>query len=325
MTNECHSTWPGRSRYARAAAFTLVELMVVMGIIVLLIAAVVTVGSSVIDNSRAKDTQGMLEQVQSAIKAFEREAPKATVHVRQGDVRYSDRYGTYPPDECEVFTPAGLPGSGNKGRTLLPGGAIISPGPPGADYGNMTFGLRATDLSAEHRDIVALVTAIEYFSEEGRNILSHLPERYWVQCASRGPTSRPQQYIDRDPFGQYTPGADEATRWLVDDWGVPLRYFAQRDYDDGESSSNYSLGETDWNRVSTEMIRVNNGQPIIMSFGPNGKDQLAGADPDIRTLMLGDWADDQRINHPMNDDNIYVVPELAVKLRDGAQNRTQFP
>ncbi|MHC4697480.1 MAG: hypothetical protein ACYTFA_12125, partial [Planctomycetota bacterium] len=90
-----------------------------------------------------------------------------------------------------------------------------------------------------------------------------------------------------------------------------------RDFDPDNlppASSNHS----DWNQASTEMIRLNNGKPILMSYGPNGKDQLKQGiqDADPTANLMVDWVDEVHpgIDNPFNKDNVYASPDLAEKL-----------
>jgi len=82
-----------------------------------------------------------------------------------------------------------------------------------------------------------------------------------------------------------------------------------------------------WNEASTELIRLNGGQPVIFSYGPDGKDQLKkeimgekGA-----ASLVGDFATEPDspenklhiIDVPANADNVYANDQLREKLAKG--------
>ena len=75
----------------------------------------------------------------------------------------------------------------------------------------------------------------------------------------------------------------------------------------------------DWNEASTALIRLNGGQPIIMSYGPDGRDQLSkdslSADP--TASLVADFVANQRIDNPLNEDNVYADPAAKEKLAKG--------
>ncbi len=314
------------NRRPARAGFTVVELLVVMAIIVLLAASVVTVGSAVWRRASAKKTESLLQVVQQAVDDFHRDPPKF-VNLRQkgddpseGEGNYLKRYGAYPPDELEVFTSRGVPGAPTGGnRSLAPGKAGMIPSPTSTGFSRMTFGRSVGSFKLEHRDLAAMLLAIELYSESGREVLSRIESRYWVAGASDA-MGKPEQFLDRNDNGMYDPG-DQPVRWLVDDWQTPLSYYTQRDYTGSTAADIPSTNDPTWNRASTEMVRLNGGRPVIMSYGPNGADQLAGADPvtgvAATTLLHTDWDDNRRIDDPLNADNLYAAEGLADKLAKG--------
>ena len=308
--------------------FTLVELLVVIVIITVLVASVVAVSTTLINKAKAQNTQGMLTIVRDAIDAFRREQVQRPTIVRATQygtgttVRYLDRYGYFPPDELELFTNEGLPGSTPPPpvRTLAVGGAVMMPAPPGAVYPNMQFFDTGPDAAPrfEHR---ALMVAIELYSESAAGLLYGISDRYWSAPIAVPDTGEPNQYLDRGSDG-WDPD-DLQVRYLVDDWGMPIGYLAQRDYQAGSSTNFTSSNHAVWNQASTEMIRLNGSQPIVFSYGPDGEDQLTaevmGATGDAS--LVADWmdADPHKINHPLNEDNIYADPSLKEKLAEGLQ------
>ena len=123
-------TGPRRSR--RAAGFTIIELLVVFAVIAILVSAVLVGGTTVLTKARVRNTKAVLQVVRDALEEYKRERPMIIAAHQPatggGRVRYSVRYGEYPPDEVEVFTNVGLPGS-TAGGSLAPGGAVFIPPP----------------------------------------------------------------------------------------------------------------------------------------------------------------------------------------------------
>jgi prepilin-type N-terminal cleavage/methylation domain-containing protein len=322
-----------RSRSAPVArGFTLVELMVVMAVIAVLVGIVITVGSSLVDGSRTKATAGMLRIVSDAVQQFHRDQPML-ISIRQNGpdgarLAYKDRYGAYPPDELEVFTAVGLPGSVSPpvNRSLLPSRVSVLPSPEqtGGAYGTMKYrlvGRTSNDVATGHRDVAAMLLAIEQHSSTAWEIIQRIPSRYWSEGAADPASSLPTQFVDRDATMTWTPSAgDTQIRYLVDDWSLPIAYYAQRDYEpDAPPDKSLSSNHADWNRASTEMIRLARGQPILMSYGPDGRDQFHTEPTDGDEVLLhDDWVTDRKINNPFNADNVFSEPGLAETLREGA-------
>ena len=86
-----------------------------------------------------------------------------------------------------------------------------------------------------------------------------------------------------------------------------------------------------WNEGSTELIRLNGGQPVIFSYGPSGKDQLtsgmivtpepsgACAKMVAPASLIGDFECNHKVDHPLNADNVYVNQALQAKLSEGLE------
>lgn len=307
--------------------FTLVELLVVVVIITILISAVLVASSTLITKSKASATQALLTVVRDAVEQFEREkaAPR--------NKSYGKRYGAFPPDELEVFTQFGIPGTQipPPSRSLAVGKAEIVPAPAsGGKYPDMkgyTKGLPVAEAVLEHRDLVALIVAIEEWGDASTQILHQIQDRYWVQ-APLDEKGKPAIFLDRrdsdgdldEKWGE----GDLQVRYIVDDWGTPLSYLAQRDWDPpnvDEQSSNHP----DWNEASTELIRLNGGQPIIMSYGPDGPLQLTaeGMGTDAEASLVGDFEGEGEHHHLidnlLNEDNVYADPALKAKLAKGIE------
>jgi hypothetical protein len=240
-------------------------------------------------------------------------------------VRYQTRYGSYPPDEVEVFTKAGLPGS-STGGSLLPGGAKFIPAPASGTppYPAMEFyqaGNPAAGL--EHRDLAALIIAIEELAPKAAAILQKIPDSRW-SAGILDPSGKPVQFLDRNDNGTWDPSVDTQVRLVIDDWGNPFSYFAQRDFDADDPSATNSSNAEGWNQTSTELIRLNKGVPLLVSYGANGTEQLrkdAQTAEDATASMVSDWMDPDdpghRINDPYNTDNVYLDPTLTERLSQG--------
>jgi len=291
----------------------------------MLVAAVVTLGGWAVRRAQSRNTESTLKIVQDALDQFAGEAPLQSVQQKQRHppreefVKYKDRYGQYPPDELEMFTKAGLPRSIAAEGTLAPGGAVVKPGlEPSDKYPFMKFytkGLPDEEVALEHRDLAAMVLAIDLFSDSASSILGQIPSRF----RSEGATSQdgtPLQFLDRKDNG-WTLTDDEQIRYIVDAWGVPLGYFAERNAPQTVDIRllHPSRNAKGWNRTSTELIHLNRGKPVIFSYGPNGKDQLTESNAD--SVLAVDWKDNKRIDNPLNDDNVYVDPSLAERLARG--------
>ena len=326
-------------------ALTLVELLIVIIVIGILVSSILVASAGFINRGRTNNTQAVLQVVADAVEEFKREqtAKPTITRARQtkgpGEyVTYADRYGAYPPDELEVFTSGGLRGSTGTippSRTLAPGRAevVVNPLKP-PPWDAMRFykdGVDPTKDALENRDQAAMIVAIETLSESASAILDRIPDKNRSAGALSADGTTPALFLDRpDPATGTLNGIwdsnDHQIRLIIDDWGMPISYLAQRDWQ--PASSIPSFNHNTWNRTSTEIIRLNGGQPVIFSYGPNGKDQLTpeamGANAGAATLMgdmhpVAPGPDDQEfvIDNPFNADNVYSNPALKEKLAKG--------
>ena len=318
----CERSIPKASGTRPGRAFTLVELLVVIIVIVILLSAVLAASSTLFTKAKTANTQALLTVVRDAVEQFKREqtAKPTITRARQGVIKYLDRYGYFPPDELEVFTPIGIPGSGPAGNTLAPGGAVMVPAP---GYGLMAFytqGLPPEEKAAEHRDIVAMIVAIQTLGDASSAILDRIQDRYWL--APLDDKEDPTVFLDRDGDGDWD-GDDHQVRYIIDDWGNPISYLAQRDWVPPPTPVNAASNHPNWNEASTELIRLNAGQPVIFSYGPNGKEQLTleQMGDNGAASLVGDFeglsGTRHRIDHPLNADNVYADPSLKEKLVEG--------
>lgn len=306
----------------RLRAFTLIELIVVMTIIIILVGIVVTVGSSVRDSAKSKNTVAMLTLVKQAVGAFQADRPPL-ISARQpapgGWVHYRSRYGEYPPDELEPFTNQGLVGSLSGGSySLYPGRVNVIPDPTiGTAYGRMEFSLGPDEQGQEHRDQAAMLLALG-LSSSAQGFIDKIPDRYRSEGAVDPGTGAPAQYLDRNGNQAWDANQDLQIRYIVDDWDVPIVYYNQRDWHPSTAGQTQSTNDQPyWNQAATEMVTLNGGKPVIMSFGPDGKAQLEDTTSDRTVLLHVDWIENQRITNTYHDDNIYADSSLAEKLRQG--------
>ena len=80
-------------------AFTLIEMLVVIAIIMILLGSVLVAGNAILTRSKIRNTRAVLQVVDSALDEFQRQKPSILGAkqdwVKGGKVRYSERYGSY--------------------------------------------------------------------------------------------------------------------------------------------------------------------------------------------------------------------------------------
>mgnify|MGYP001608904476 CR=1 FL=1 len=320
----------------RSSGMTLVELLIVIVIIGILISAVMVASTSLIGKSKTRNTQAVLQIVADAVEQFKRsETEKPTI---TRNAAYKKRYGLYPPDELEVFSagPSGVPGAVTPtGSLATPAGSVIVPAPQGVQYGPMKFytGGDCTDstcLAMEHRDLAALIVVIESQGGEAAAILDRISDRN-RSVGVLDTNKLPAQFLNRPAGINGQPeagwqGGDLQIRYILDDWGIPIVYMSQRDFSETPPSTP-SGNHPDWNEASTELMRLNGGQPLIFSYGSNGKDQTSAdlVSSEKGATFMGDFEPlnatpenkPHVIDHPMNADNVYLNDQLREKLAKG--------
>jgi len=287
-------------------AFTLVELLVVIGVIALLIGAILGVSVSVIAGAKARDTQAMLASLSLAVDQFRNDAPLAKA------TNYKKRYlENAPPDELEAFT-----GEYTESPvSVAPGAAALQDGSGGA-----------LSLSAvEHRDIKAMVLAMTLYSDAAAAILDRIDTRF--RRRAQDAAGAPTEVLRRSMGGS---NIDIPLVYYVDSWGTPLDYFATSDTTGAQAFYDTVPINNARRDTSTALLRINNGEPLFVSYGPDGPEQFSADfyDPadDLPYDLVYDWTtytsdagfSGNRIDHPLNADNVYSDPQIAERLATGA-------
>lgn len=291
------------ARGVRRRAFTLAEILVVVAILALLIGVVYKGGSTLMNNAKARDTEALIKTLMAAVEAYKLE-------VNDSNIPYmKDVYLGNPPDSVYLFDRAGLPlpdcspySPANPCTLRLVSASSSAVAPPGLkDVRNPSNGqLQPLARSTmRHEDIRALVLSIRLRSPKAAEILDRIDPRFKVA----GEVA-------------YDPGDGSAPiplDYYADSWGIPLEYFSM------------CTGELDPDprrQVAKRILHLNNGSPLIVSYGPNGPDQISadfmGTYGD--TTIVGDMYDnnvDMRINHELNHDNVYSDPAVIDRLRRG--------
>jgi len=317
-------------------AFTLIELLVVMGIIVILAAAVLVASDSILRGQKERNTKTVLQVVSDAVEQFKREQQeRPTITKAPG---YKTRYGLYPPDELEWFTKL-TTNAKTVATSYAPSHALIVPLPKsGQGYDKMRFYTDGTEKDLfEFRDQLAMITAIQTLGNASALMLDRLDQRYRRTIPSfvDGDPNTPGVFLDRNGDGKWDSG-DEQINLIIDAWGTPISYLAERDWRPKDKlGATASSNHPSWNSASTEIIKLNRGQPLVFSYGRDGPDQLkqevmeTGILPDGGEASLtGDFENNQppnkggAVRHLMNQDNVYLDPQLAERLAGGDEAKT---
>jgi prepilin-type N-terminal cleavage/methylation domain-containing protein len=279
--------------------FTLVEMMVVIGIIALLLGVVLLIGSGALEDAKVKDTRVMLEQLQAAIDSYKQESPHRAINAA------THRFGLAPPDDLMSYTPDPTYGTGNSGPQLpnLMQGGI-------GQYVNDSIGNGFNDdlMGGDYvpyGDIKALVFALRS-RPDSRAIYDSIPERFRRTASNN-------EYFDLNDSGDFDQLIDQEVQYLVDGWDRPLEYFSVKTLGDSEAPTSHG-----W--VSDALVTANRDQEVIMSYGPNGDTQDRQSPLQVEaiakvTALGGSAAPGEVVfTNPLQTDNIYSAPGLGERV-----------
>lgn len=287
------------SRTARCLpqpAFTLVELLVTLGILAILITIVITIGGSAFGGAQKNETQAVLLNLQAAIEQFRQDAPLRRVTNNQQKPVYVNRYGDDPCDELNGFLRSG----GNAGVPVLPGHGtrpFLGPGGASARLHLPPAGLSAVRSS----DFKALALVIKLYTPEAAAMLDRIEGRY------RKTLPNPVEFFDRNGNDSLDMD-DEPLFSFVDSWGNPIEYFATRNIvlDDKRE------------KASKAFVEANLGKPLLVSYGPNGREQIAQLPANTTSPIVEDFAEmgpgEHKVDQPLNADNVYPDDALNERL-----------
>ncbi len=219
-------------------------MLVVIGIIVIILSVVLLVGQGAINDAKVKHTRVMLEQLNTAISAYSRNNPFASINA------VKQRYGPYPPDELMAFDPSsGLAAIPN----LMPGGIgqFVKVGvfPINDD-------LAEANSYVPQGGVKALVWSLRSLPAS-REIYDSIPDRF----KETAPTN--VEFFDINGDGSFDPLTDKEVQYLVDGWGHPIEYYATRE------ASPTSHG---W--VAHKLVQSNKNLPVLVSYGLDGDVQF---------------------------------------------------
>ena len=279
----------------RREAFSLVELLVVIAVLAILLGLVFKGGGSMLTKGKANDTEALLQNLDQAITAYKSEV------VTQTDIPNADAlFRGSPPDAVYVF---------DKGGTTVAGCDIAmgrgDPGssnpwiPAGLDDGRDAGGKLSSPAAPRHGDVRALVLAMRLRSPKASAILDQIDARFLVPGRADGVFFDPGDGSAPIPLDYY-----------VDAWGTPIEYYSTRFCPDCPSG-------TPREAASDAFVRANNGEALLVSYGPDGPDQFAQDffdDENVGdTSLVADYWDnpartgvpDHLVNYVLNQDNIY--------------------
>ncbi len=266
----------------RASAFSLVELLVVLAVLSLLIGMAFKGASSMTESAKVRETEGLFAALNQAVDAYELEAKQSRAG---GGV--AQRYQKLPPDDMTLFV-----------NGVMASGTVID---PEGDY--LFYDLRdpstgiLTSFAHNHSDVRAMVLAMRLRSPRASEILDGINKKYVVNEGKL--EFNPGDGTESIPLVHY-----------VDGWGTEIEYFANGFNYDGAGVRDLA---------STALVHKNNGEPLFVSYGPNGSEQLSEDflfDPSYGdTSIIADFigADvggniltpEGLINHELNQDNVY--------------------
>ena len=262
-------------------------MLVVIGIIVIILSVVLLIGQGAINDAKVKHTRVMLEQLNTAISAYSRNNPFASINA------VKNRYGPYPPDELMAFDPnSTTPGLGNV--NLMPGGigqfvkVGVSP---------INDNLADANSYVPQGAVKALVWGLRSLPAS-REIYDSIPDRF----RETAPTN--VEFFDINGNGSFDPLTDKEVQYLVDGWGHPIEYYATRTRDDSPTSHSW---------VANKLVQSNKNLPVLVSYGLDGDVQF-----DAQETLEQAYADanfgDPVFTSQLHQDNIYLDDALKDRI-----------
>ncbi|MFQ5490453.1 MAG: type II secretion system protein [Phycisphaerae bacterium] len=292
-------------------AFTLIELLVVIAVIAILLGIVLGVGTGVLDDAKARDTQNLLSTLKLAVDTFSDEAPLTKIG------GYNSRYVmNAPPDELEAISNAADFSAPVFNTIMSPASEFIRD----LNGANVALGSADDTLKAQG-DVIAMVLTIKQYSASAAGILDKVDRRF-VRSMVDVPNAA-AKYFDRDGTKTFV----EPLIYYVDSWGTPVEYFSVCAPGATPTLANFTEINNNWRvQTATALVHKNGGAPLLASYGPDGPDQFAAdfANPssDRPFDLFEDWMNyptsgpPRLIDHPLNADNLYSNPDFAGKLAD---------
>ena len=276
-------------RNPRRRAFSLVEMLVVIGIIVIILSVVLLIGQGAINDAKVKHTRVMLEQLNTAISAYSQNNPFASINA------VKKRYGPYPPDELMAFDPASNP-PGFVNVNLMPGGigqfvkVGVSP---------INDNLADANSYVPQGAVKALVWGLRSLPAS-REIYDSIPDRF----RETAPTN--VEFFDINGNGSFDPLTDKEVQYLVDGWGHPIEYFAIRELAMGEIPTSHA-----W--VAQKLVQSNKNLPVLVSYGLDGDVQF-DAEMTLEQEFERANPGESLFTSQLHQDNIYLDDALKDRI-----------
>lgn len=290
----------------QSSAFSLVEMLVVIGIIVIILSVVLTVGQGAMNDAKVKVNRLMLEQLNTAISVYSQNNPFASIKA------VKNRYGPYPPDDLMAFTL--LPTHGKSGTNigipdLMPGGVgqfvkANAAGPIHDDYNSGNTDPNYVENGANK----ALVWSLRSLPAS-REIYDSISDRFKETV----PTD--EEFFDVNGNGSFDPLTDIEVQYLVDGWDHPIEYFAARVLTEG--SDFISATSHAW--VSRRLVQSNKNLPVLVSYGLDGDVQFEAGETfeqEYEGVNLGE----PLFTSQLHQDNIYLDDALKDRIMSFKKN-----
>ena len=295
----------GPGRWQRA--FSLVELIVVMSILIVVMSLAIGAGGAVIEANRKRLQQASFQILDQALEDFARQNPLKG-HLNKGvQVPWKGFFDKYPPMDLSQVVPGFNAGSVSEdinlaGRSLHQRitGLLTQPIPAilpdsrvrdGLEDGS--FGVACSASEEAYGDTESFVFYVSFYSPA---LGARLKKR-----ADGMVTNQDGDWVDLDNNGEPEEGDLPLTE-LCDVWGHPLLYIN----DCRDRFDNMMGGAGADGRIDNPLVEANNGKPVFVSPGPDGyftaQDKVAsGADPPPTNPLA---------------DNIYSIPRTLVERVD---------